>query len=136
MTRRKLTSAERYGVYQAWDGQCFWCREHLDFHGFHIEQVIPLDAVSNPESEKNVRELYELDPEHDFDDFENFVPSHGNCNNRKSFTLYDPVPAYLTYIDQTIKKSDKARKIAVQIKEKPQIAKAIATLERIADEIY
>ena len=72
----------------------------------------------------------------DFDDFENFVPSHGNCNNRKSFTLYDPVPAYLTYIDQTIKKSDKARKIAVQIKEKPQIAKAIATLERIADEIY
>ena len=131
MTRRPISANERYGLWSVWGGRCYWCREPLYFEGSQVDHVIALEAVSTAEGETLTRKRYGLGEEHDFDDFENFVPAHSNCNRRKWYTLYDPIPAFITYIDQAKSKSDEARTIARRMEEGPRLASVIATVETI-----
>jgi hypothetical protein len=100
MTHRAITSAQRFGVWRAWKGSCFWCREPVLFRDIHIDHVIPLDAVNEVGAPDTIRRLYGLSADFDFDCFENWVPTHAGCNQRKSFTLPDPVAAFAIYLKQ------------------------------------
>jgi 5-methylcytosine-specific restriction endonuclease McrA len=110
--RRKITSPQRFGVWKAWKGRCFWCREHVEFRSSHVDHVIPLDAVSAPEDAEKVREMYALPSTFGFDCYENWVPSCVDCNSKKSFTLIDPSPNFGFNLASVRARADVAKAIA------------------------
>jgi hypothetical protein len=54
--------------------------------------------VSTNNVAASVRRLYDLPDGFDFDHFGNWVPAHSGCNQRKSFTLLDPTPAFALHL--------------------------------------
>lgn len=115
MTRRTLTRAERFGVWKAWSGMCFWCREPALFKSCEIDHVIPLNAVQDANKKQKIRDLYSLNATFDFDNFENFVPAHSHCNRTKSFSLFDPSPAFLLHLNQVRSKAGLSMAIATTV---------------------
>ncbi len=115
MKRRKLNRSERFGVWKAWEGACFWCREPVVFRSCEIDHVIPLDAVSSKEEEDRVKAHYGLNEHFNFDNFENFVPAHSYCNRSKSFSLPDPTPAFQLNLMQVRSKAGLSEAIAEKI---------------------
>jgi 5-methylcytosine-specific restriction endonuclease McrA len=98
ITARSITLAQRFGVWKAGKGRCFWCREPVLFRDCQVDHVIPLNAVSTNNAAVSVRSLYDLPDDFDFDHFGNCVSAHSGCNQRKSFTLLDPTPAFALHL--------------------------------------
>lgn len=137
MTQRKITPAQRFGVWKVWNGECFWCREPVLFADCHIDHVIPLAAVNSPSREVSVRQLYALDKDFDFDFFGNWVPAHSGCNQRKGFTLVNPAPAFTIHLDQVRTRSLLALRTAERIEQDGKKASLVAKISNavIAGEI-
>lgn len=65
MKRRKLTSAERRGVYNKCGGHCAYCGCELEYKDMQIDHVVPL-AFGKGE-----------------DEISNMLPACRSCNHRK-----------------------------------------------------
>jgi len=68
-----------------WNGnnkRCFYCTELIDFNNLEIDHIIPQNT-SEQELNKIRLEL-NLELEFELNSFDNLVPTHHNCNNRKS----------------------------------------------------
>ena len=117
MVKRSITQAERFGVWKAWKGRCFWCRELILFREAHIDHLIPLQAVPDEDLKATVRKHYNLSPNFNFDGFDNWVPAHASCNLQKSFTLPDPSPAYQIHLSQVAARKQEAAATAKNIED-------------------
>ena len=95
--RKRIPPAARFGVWSAWDGCCFWCREPVVFGDCEIDHVIPLDALSSVDVE-DLRRRYALPSDFNFDDFPNWVPTHRRCNQTKRALLLESSPQLLLHL--------------------------------------
>jgi len=97
--RKQISPAARYGVWYAWAGCCFWCREPIVYQHCEIDHVIPLEAVSSIGAEK-LRTRFALPSDFEFDNFSNWVPAHAGCNRRKGKSVLDASPELLLHLRQ------------------------------------
>jgi 5-methylcytosine-specific restriction endonuclease McrA len=113
--RRQIPRAARYGVWEAWDGCCYWCQEPISpFGDCEIDHVIPLEALRSVGAEE-LRRRYALPSDFDFDDFPNWVPTHRRCNQRKRELLLDASPVLLLDLTVVRSKVTEARGISEKI---------------------
>jgi 5-methylcytosine-specific restriction endonuclease McrA len=125
--RRQSPSAARYGVWDAWDGRCYWCRKPVMFQDCEIDHVIPLAALSSVGAEE-LRRRYGLPSDFDFDDFPNWVPTHPGCNGRKGQLLLDASPALLLHLAAVRSKAPTARAISEKIESDKRKASLLVRL--------
>ena len=115
MTARKPISIEdRCAVYDVWEGRCHWCRKPIVFADCQIDHVFALNAVKNGAQE--LRTLYSLPSDFDFDSFENWVPACPSCNGTKGALLLDHSPAMLLHLSMVRGKAIEARQLADKIR--------------------
>jgi hypothetical protein len=109
--RKQIPPADRYGVWWVWDSCCYWCREPLLFADCEIDHVIPLVALRSVDVE-HLKRRYALPSDFEFDDFENWVPTHGRCNRRKRQLLLDASEQLLLNLMVVRSKAPEARAIS------------------------
>jgi hypothetical protein len=124
--RRAISSAQRFGVWKAWKGRCFWCREPVYFRDCHIDHLLPLASASKLNL---LIERYSLPSDFNINGFENWIPSHPGCNQRKGDTLIDPSPAFALYLTQVRTLSGLAKAVANNIEQDHRKAPLLAKLE-------
>jgi hypothetical protein len=71
--------------------------------------------VSTNNAAVSVRSLYDLPDDFDFDHFGNWVSAHSGCNQRKSFTLLDPTPAFALHLAEARAMASEAAVISREI---------------------
>ena len=106
---RAITAVQRFGVYWAWNGRCFWCREPVKFAECHVDHVIPVSATDPIET---LRRHYSLSPAFEIDGFENWVPSCQACNLLKRNMLLFASPATVMHLQAVQERAPKAKSIA------------------------
>jgi hypothetical protein len=121
-----MTLAQRFGVWKAWKCVCFWCREPVYFRDCHIDHLLPRASGNDLPS---LIARYNLPPDFDIEGYENLVPAHPSCNQRKSDTLVDPSPAFALYLTQARQFSVLAKAIAKKIEHDQRKAPLLAKLE-------
>jgi hypothetical protein len=126
--QRTITTTQRFGVWKAWNGRCFWCREPVPYKDCNIDHVIPLAAVVDGQAYE-VRANYGLAPDFDFDSFGNWVPAHLGCNSSKGTTLVDPSPAFALHLTQVQSRVASARMIAENVARDVKKASVLARIE-------
>jgi hypothetical protein len=124
--RRSIPDNQRFGVWKAWAGKCFWCREPVKYPNCEIDHVIPLDAIRGGKADA-VRTQFGLLSAFDFDSFENWVPAHSGCNRRKSSIVLDPSPAFSLHLAEVKAKMPlvvaTANAIAQDVRKGPLLAR-------------
>jgi hypothetical protein len=124
MVKHKFTSAEKYAVWETYSYCCYWCGDPLEILQVTIDHVIPEHLEEKTKELIWIIEHYGLPKDFQVNSFENWVPSHNNCNSRKSITVYKPSPAFIALLDSIIKKgpiAQKKFKSLIKAKEKSKV---------------
>ena len=92
MTKHRFSYSQRYALWRAYDGRCFYCEQPLDFQDMTIDHVVPEALLLQPDKLAKLRAEYELDrnaPGFRINDFSNWVPAHPRkCNARKGGKVF------------------------------------------------
>jgi hypothetical protein len=92
MPKHRFSNVERYALWRAYDGLCFYCEKPLDFQDMTVDHIIPEWLTERPRELWHLRQEYEIDsnfPNFQINDFENWVPAHPRkCNGRKGSKIF------------------------------------------------
>lgn len=113
--KRSFNNAERFAVWRAYDGACFWCGEPLTFKATEVDHVIAESLAKEPEKYAGLLKALGLPEKYDVNDFPNWVPACRECNGRKGATTFNPVPMVLILLQTTQKVGEVARKYATEV---------------------
>ena len=48
MTKHRFSYVERYALWRAYDGRCFYCEKPLDFQDMTVDHIIPEWLIVRP----------------------------------------------------------------------------------------
>ncbi|MHA2171304.1 MAG: HNH endonuclease [Candidatus Kariarchaeaceae archaeon] len=99
----------RYALWRAYSMKCFYCGMPIDFQNLTIDHLIPQSLEKDQNRLDKILKEYDITdiyPDFSPDDLLNLVPSHGNCNVRKSDDLL-PKEVTLYYLTRINKKLPK-----------------------------
>ncbi len=91
MSKYNFSYAERYGVWVAFHGQCYWCGRPLELQETTVDHVLPESLEVKPDDLKGLLDYLGL-KDFGLNTFRNWVPAHGKCNGRKSDLLLPAAP--------------------------------------------
>ena len=57
MTKHRFSYVERYALWRAYDGRCFYCEKPLDFQDMTVDHIIPEWLIEHSERLQGKREL-------------------------------------------------------------------------------
>ncbi len=111
MKKRVFTYSERYAVWKQHGERCYLCDEPIRLIDSTCDHVIPEHLLENPDQLDSV--LNELGLKSDFkiNDYNNLMPSHVKCNQRKGTAPFRTTPLIQTILDRLIRDSEKVRAI-------------------------
>jgi hypothetical protein len=127
--KHSFTKAEKWAVYSASDGHCFWCRRPLDYVDCTIDHVIPETMLQRPEKLAEVVEAFSLGADFQVNEFCNWVPAHQSCNRSKSDTVFDVSPVMVLALHKVKQKAVQARIVHAKTLTSRATSKLIAELE-------
>lgn len=92
MAKRRFSNVERYALWRAYDGRCFYCEKPLDFQNMTIDHIVPEWLSEHPQELWRLRREYEIDstcPNFQINDFGNWAPACPHrCNGRKGAQVF------------------------------------------------
>lgn len=87
----RFTNSQRYALYKAYDGRCFYCEGPIDFREMTVDHVVPESLLEDLPRLAKLRDDYGIDdvaPGFQINDFSNWVPAHARkCNTGKSDSI-------------------------------------------------
>lgn len=128
--RRSITPAQRFGVWKAWRGRCFWCKEPVVFKNCQIDHALPLTAAEAVGGMENLREMYKLPSDFELDSFDNWIPACAGCNLFKQSRLIEASPASLLALSGARAWGHWAQTISEGIEKDARKAPLLAKLEQ------
>ncbi len=83
---------ERYALWKAYDGRCFYCEKPLDFQDMTVDHILPERLSENPSELRRLCQEYNIHenfPDFQVNNFTNWVPAHPRkCNVRKGGKIF------------------------------------------------
>ncbi len=129
----RFTPAERFAVRDAHGHICFLCRLPFgDYRDWEVDHLIA-ESTTADELAKLSRSLA-LPADFELNSFENWVPAHRACNNRKRSRNYS-APMFLVFLEEARKAAPLGRKKAAAFKKAPKFEKVIAELETFGHDV-
>jgi len=107
VTKRQFSWDERYVVYLADGGKCFWCGIPVFYRDVQIDHVFPEDLLENSEELERFKAEYGLGAEYNINGFENWVTCHQGCNLRKRNTVLPNAPQTLLTVAELKRRAPK-----------------------------
>lgn len=83
MSKRSFSSAERYAVWSVHQMRCWLCMEPLRLIDTTVDHVIPERLLQDERQLREVLDAYGLPATFAVNGFENWLPAHSSCNQRK-----------------------------------------------------
>jgi 5-methylcytosine-specific restriction endonuclease McrA len=89
MNKYKFNLIERQSLYDAYDRRCFYCGELVYFRELQIDHIVPENLIQNIEKYELFIIESGLSDSFKINSYQNWVPSHSRCNNRKSGAMFE-----------------------------------------------
>lgn len=117
MKKYKFNLIERQSLYDAYDRRCFYCGELVYFRELQIDHIVPENLNHNNTKYQAFMMKSGLSDSFQINSYNNWVPSHSRCNNRKSGAMFD-LKTTLYFLGLAERKIEKILKIENSIKSK------------------
>jgi hypothetical protein len=112
MNKHVFTYPERYAVWKYHGEKCYLCDEPIRLVDTTCDHVIPENLLDKPEEFSLILEQLGLDCCFNINDFNNWLPAHVKCNQKKGPLPFRPTPMIQVILDRLIRDSEKIRRIA------------------------
>lgn len=129
MGKRKFTAIERLAIWESHEKRCWLCREPLSFLETTIDHFFPESLLNDDEKRKSILKEYGLSDEgFNINNFENWLPSHSNCNQTKGANPPKFIPGNVFVLDKLISKSAHVQKSLRKLLEKTKRDKIFGSI--------
>lgn len=110
MKKRKFTPFERYAIWKCHEERCWLCIEPLSYKDTTIDHFFPEELLNDNQKRIEILGEYGLsDSSFNLNDFENWLPCHASCNQRKSTKVPMFIPGNTIVLEKLIYRADKVR---------------------------
>ena len=127
MARRVFTVPERYGIWLAHKQSCWICRTPVSYIDMQVEHIIPADLKNRQDELHALIEHLGLPSDFQIESYENWRPSHHNCNRDKADIPFD-APFIAVEIAKGRKASAEAKQLAEKVVSDRKLESAFATI--------
>jgi 5-methylcytosine-specific restriction endonuclease McrA len=107
MAKHQFSWNERFVVYLADGGKCFWCGIPVFYRDVQIDHVFPEDLLDDNSELARIKVEYGLGAQYDINGFENWVTCHQGCNLRKRNTVLPNAPRTLLTVAELKQRAPK-----------------------------
>jgi len=133
MAKYKFKQNERYAVWLNHEKRCWLCEEQLRLLDTNIDHILPESLLNNIEEKQKVFEELGLTDDFNINGFENWLPAHRHCNQKKGGSKITHIPLTAFILSKTIKKAKKVQRtsevITENISKDKLIAKIVVAME-------
>lgn len=129
MSEYRFSPAEKFGVWDAHDGMCFWCGEPLEYRHATVDHVLPESLEKDPRKLASTLKTFALPEQFQINDFPNWVPAHQSCNSKKNATIFTASPAMVAHLEYISRRASQARTICQKVAKNRKKGKVLALLE-------
>jgi HNH endonuclease len=129
--KHQFSLTERYVVFVADGGKCFWCGLPLYYADVQIDHVFP-ESLLGTEDFEQIKSDYDLGDDYKINGFENWVTCHQGCNLRKRDSLPHNSPKTIFAVGQL---KQRASKLEVESKKFATKRRAQGVLGALASAI-
>jgi hypothetical protein len=110
--KRRFSYPERYAVWHCNGQRCWWCKQPLRLVEVTIDHVVPESLLYDEEKRQAVLTEYGLPRDFKINGYENWLPCHNHCNQRKGSSSPAFVPGNKAILDGLRERAHKAERIA------------------------
>jgi hypothetical protein len=129
MSSYRFSPAEKFGVWDAHDGTCFWCGEPIEYRHATIDHILPESLEKSPGELSAVLNQFGLEKNFAINSFKNWVPAHSSCNSRKNATVFKFSPVMIATLEYASRRASRAERICAKVEKDRSKGRIIATLE-------
>jgi len=108
MREYTFSHIERFALWKTYSYRCFHCGQTLKWKDLTIDHLFPKYLLHYPRDFGMIKQQYRLKTDFCINDFDNWVPAHGTCNNRKA----DKILACTRHFVKKLEKADKLSHVA------------------------
>lgn len=134
MSNYQFTAAQRYAVFTVHGERCYLSGCPIDLKTMQVDHVIPESLQDDPERLREVLRVLGRPEGFNLNSYENWLPACGPCNNRKRNRVFSPSPLIQLELDRAEEKASSVRKLAEKVVREREIAAALNTIERAAEQ--
>jgi hypothetical protein len=110
MTKRQFTPFERYAIWKWHEERCWLCSEPLSYKETTVDHFFPEELLLDDIKRRDLLKEYGLTDENfNINGFENWLPSHGICNQKKSTKITKFIPGNAFVLETLISKAGKVK---------------------------
>ncbi|MEH6521184.1 HNH endonuclease [Sulfitobacter sp.] len=113
MSKQNLNTSQRRAIWTVHGERCYLCQQLCVFSDTEIDHVIPERLVGSNDL-PTILEGLGLDNAFDLFSYENLLPSHSACNQRKSGRAFRPSPIVQHEIERAIEKKSLVEQLIVK----------------------
>ena len=127
VNRKKLETAIRSAIWEAYNNRCPYCSEPLRFCDLEIDHIIPISSTSSTIPDNKLVTEYGLSEMFRFDNYYNMIPSHHACNNFKSDRIFSK-SRIMFFLEMAESKAPIIKNIVEKNRSNMQMDRTIANL--------
>lgn len=129
MSNYQFSQSERWAVWIVHGDVCYLCDKPINYTDMQVDHVVPEHLLDDPERLAEVLTDYGLDAGFDLNAPENWLPSHGPCNRKKSGSTFNSAPILLVQLKRASEKAAAVRAEIIKGVSDRRIGNALAVLE-------
>ncbi|MCW7475563.1 hypothetical protein CH369_18195 [Leptospira levettii] len=111
MNKKEFSYPERFAVWKHHGEKCYLCEEPIRLIDSTCDHVLPEHLIEKPSELKKILKLLNLKPDFKINDYNNWMPSHLKCNQKKGKAPFRVTPLIQTIIDRLIRDTEVIRAI-------------------------
>jgi hypothetical protein len=116
MKKKKFTPFERYAIWKNHEERCWLCSEPLSYKDTTIDHFFPEELLNDNQKRVEILKEYGLaDENFNINGFENWLPCHAICNQRKSTKTLNYIPGNAFILERLIAKSEKVMQTSIRL---------------------
>jgi hypothetical protein len=98
--KKEFSFVERYAVWFCNEKRCWQCLEPLRLFEATVDHVLPESLLDNDVKRREILSSYGLPRDFNINGYENWLPCHNHCNQRKSSKVPEFKPGNILILDR------------------------------------
>ena len=133
LKKHTFSQIERFVLWRTYNYKCFLCERALHWEDVSVDHLFPECLLNNPVDFNVIKKAYSLKNDFNLNDFENWVPAHEYCNNKKGSRVFRCSTDFAVKIERVNKLAkvikNIRKKLLIQSLQDKVLAKMLSNLE-------
>jgi 5-methylcytosine-specific restriction endonuclease McrA len=127
VSKYRFSSEQKFALWRVYNHKCSYCAEPIRLLDVTVDHILPEYLAENPDELRRLITRFNLGKDFSINDYCNWAIACPSCNNKKSTSIFETAPYYISLARRNASKAREQEQRAIKNKE---FDKALAIVVR------